>query len=107
MRAVGMRSIVGSWSLSDETERSSSKKPGHRTLSWLSAMPLFVAALAAENRFPGAPEGGDQALFDQDVTARRRFFHCHRPASAPTAIKPRTIELGSGTAEKAPTSPDV
>jgi hypothetical protein len=42
---------------------------------------------------------------DQDLTPRRRFFQCHRPASAPTAIKPRTAEPGSGTDRIAPKTP--
>jgi hypothetical protein len=82
------------------------KKTGHRALLSLSAMPLFVSALAAENRFPGAPgQRPIRALFDQDVTARRRFFQCHRPASAPMAIKPRTTELGSGTEDTSAMAP--
>jgi hypothetical protein len=42
---------------------------------------------------------------DQAIARRRRFFHRHPPASDPRAIRPRTAELGSGTAESAPNRP--
>src|SRR5437899_7730434 len=41
----------------------------------------------------------------QAVTVRWRLFHVHRPASNPTAISPRTTELGSGTAWRTPKRP--
>ncbi len=53
----------------------------------------------SQNQSPTGP-------FDQHFWVRRRFFHCQPPATIPTAIKPRTDELGSGT-EIAPNRPSV
>ena len=56
-------------------------------------------------RFPTLEPFINNQFVDQDVTTRRRFFHCQPPASTVTAIKPNTPELGSGTVWSTPKSP--
>src|SRR5580765_5841112 len=57
----------------------------------------FESQIAEPGRGPGDLTR-DSAIADPvdhplTVTARRRFFHAHRPASNPTAASSRTIEL--------------